>query len=148
MSTGPLPRFLYLLGHTEEQSLVIRAAEKGLVVSIGCGHPTVERIPERIRLLFDDPIYALIGGLHYPVHGGRVYWGLLNIQQIVSADRPPWNAINEDDVRRGIEEIREVDPQLVALSPHDSSDWSLERFREAFGDRYRDIRVGEEIRIA
>jgi len=147
VSTGPLPRFLYLLGYTEEQSLIIRVANKGLVIIIGCGHPTIERIIGRARVLFDDPVYAVIGGLHYPVHGGRVYVGPLNVQRIVGADRPPWHPINEQDVFRGIDAIREVNPKIVALSPHDSSDWSLNQFREAFGERYRDIKVGEEIFI-
>lgn len=31
--------------------------------------------------------------------------------------------------------------------PHDSSDWSLSQFRQAFADAYADIRVGREIVI-
>lgn len=38
-------------------------------------------------------------------------------------------------------------PTLVGLSAHDSCDWSVGRFRDAFGDNYRDIKVGREIII-
>lgn len=47
-----------------------------------------------------------------------------------------------------IQSIRERGPSLVALSGHDSSKWTLETFAQAFGDRYRTMRVGEEIVIA
>ena len=36
-------------------------------------------------------------------------------------------------------------PQLVALSPHDSCDWSIETFRRAFGTAYQEVQVGREI---
>ena len=38
-----------------------------------------------------------------------------------------------------------LDLGLVALSAHDSCDWTLDVFREALGDRYRTVKVGEEI---
>ncbi|MEW5959085.1 MAG: hypothetical protein AB1801_15240 [Chloroflexota bacterium] len=36
-------------------------------------------------------------------------------------------------------------PQLVALSPHDSCDWSLAAFRQTFGEAYQELLVGQEI---
>ena len=42
-----------------------------------------------------------------------------------------------------IQAIREIKPELVSLSAHDSSDWALERFKEAFPDQYVDLLVGE-----
>jgi hypothetical protein len=38
-----------------------------------------------------------------------------------------------------------VNPKYVALSPHDSSDWTLKQFRQALGDKYQDLKVGEPI---
>ena len=38
-----------------------------------------------------------------------------------------------------------LDLKLVALSAHDSCDWTLGMFREALGARYRTVLVGEEI---
>jgi 7,8-dihydropterin-6-yl-methyl-4-(beta-D-ribofuranosyl)aminobenzene 5'-phosphate synthase len=43
--------------------------------------------------------------------------------------------------------LREAKPSVVGISAHDSCDWSVGRFRDAFGDRYRDIVVGREILI-
>jgi hypothetical protein len=35
----------------------------------------------------------------------------------------------------------------VALSWHDSTPWTYDAFGHAFGDRYRTLRAGEELRI-
>jgi 7,8-dihydropterin-6-yl-methyl-4-(beta-D-ribofuranosyl)aminobenzene 5'-phosphate synthase len=146
-TTGPIPRNLYLMGYTLEQSLAVRVKGKGIVIIIGCGHPTVERIVERVKMLFDEPVYAIIGGLHFPVHGGRIMAGPVNVQGLVGTDRPPWQPIGEADVDRAIAAMKAANPTLVSLSPHDSSDWSLERFKAAFGDRYVDLKVGQPIQI-
>ncbi len=122
-SIGIIPRALYLMGLTREQSLAINLEGKGIVLIIGCGHQTTERIIERARLLFDEPIYAVVGGLHFPVHGGRAMAG------------------------PAIEALKKANPTIIALSPHDSSDWSLEQFKKAFGKAFLDLRVGKEIRL-
>jgi len=69
------------------------------------------------------------------------------MQNIVGTDKKPWHGIREADVHNAIEAIKELNPGLVALSPHDSSDWSLDRFRSAFGDVYQEVQVGLEITI-
>ena len=147
VSIGPIPRFLFLMGYTLEHSLAVNVEGKGIVLIIGCGHQTIERIIERAQALFDEPIYGIIGGLHFPVNGGRVMIGPFNIQRIVGSDNPPWRSISEQDVMDSIEALKKEDPRIVSLSTHDSSDWSVERFKEAFGDRYRDLKVGEKIVI-
>mgnify|MGYP006291304017 FL=1 len=146
-SIGPIPRFLFLMGYTLEHALAVNVAGKGIVLIIGCGHQTIERIIERAQALFTEPIHAVIGGLHYPVHGGRIKLGPINIQRIVGSDRPPWKGIREADVQSAINAIKRVSPAVVSLSPHDSSDWTIDQFRQAFGDRYVDLEVGKEIRI-
>lgn len=146
-SIGPIPRFLFLMGYTLEHALAVNVAGKGIALVIGCGHQTIERIIDRAQALFKEPIYAIIGGLHYPVNGGRIKLGPINIQRIVGSDRPPWRGIREADVKSAIAAINQVSPAIVSLSPHDSSDWTIEQFRQAFGDRYVDLQVGKEIRI-
>ncbi|MEA2014603.1 MAG: MBL fold metallo-hydrolase [Thermodesulfobacteriota bacterium] len=146
-SIGPIPRFLFLMGYTLEHSLAVNVEGKGIVLIIGCGHQTIEKIIERARCLFDEPIYGIIGGLHFPVNGGRIMAGPFNIQLIVGSDNPPWRGISEQDVMDSIEATKKEDPRIVSLSAHDSSDWSIDKFKEAFGDRYRDLKVGEEIVI-
>lgn len=146
-SIGVTPRALFLIGRTEEQSLAINVKGKGIVLIIGCGHQSIERIIERTKMLFNEPIFAIIGGLHLPVHGGRPIMGFINIQHIVGADRPPWKGVNEDDVRSAIDVIKKENPRIVSLSPHDSSDWSLKEFENAFGNEYTALQAGKEIRI-
>lgn len=146
-SIGVIPRFLFLLGYTAEQSLAINIEGKGIVLIVGCGHQTVERIIERAREIFDEPIYGVIGGLHFPVNGGRVIKGPLNIQHIVGSDNLPWKGLNEEDVYKAIQVLQKINPKLVALSAHDSSDWSLDQFKKAFPCEYVDLKVGKEILI-
>jgi 7,8-dihydropterin-6-yl-methyl-4-(beta-D-ribofuranosyl)aminobenzene 5'-phosphate synthase len=146
-SIGVIPRFLFLMGYTPENALAVNVDGKGIVLIIGCGHQTIERIIERAKQLFDEPIYAIIGGLHFPVTGGRIMIGPVNIQRVVGADRPPWRGLNKTDVESAIGAIKAVSPKIVALSAHDSCDWSIDRFRQAFGEAYMDLKVGREIRI-
>ncbi len=146
-SIGVIPRNLFLMGYTLENSLAINVENKGIVLIIGCGHQTIERIIERAKSLFDEPIYGIVGGLHYPVKEGRIMIGPLNLQNIVGSDRLPWNGIKENDVNNAINAIKKVDPQFVSLSPHDSSDWSIEKFRDSFKDKYQDLKVGKEMLI-
>lgn len=147
VSIGVIPRFLFLMGYTPENALAVNVAGKGIALIIGCGHQTIERIIERTQALFSEPIYAVIGGLHYPVNGGRIMLGPINIQRIVGSDKPPWTGIRESDVESAIAAIKKVSPKIVALSPHDSSDWSIDRFKQAFGDTYVELKVGEKITI-
>jgi 7,8-dihydropterin-6-yl-methyl-4-(beta-D-ribofuranosyl)aminobenzene 5'-phosphate synthase len=142
---GTIPRYLFLMGHVEEQALAVRLEGKGIVLILGCGHQTIQRVIERTKKLFDDPVYAVFGGLHLPVLK-RGHIGLLPIiQWIVGSDRPPWKGLSEKDVYEAIESLMAEDVQLVGLSPHDSSPWSINEFRKAFGERYVDIKAGKEI---
>ncbi|HQO02771.1 MAG TPA: MBL fold metallo-hydrolase, partial [Spirochaetota bacterium] len=145
--TGSIPRALYIMGYTEEQALAINVEGKGLVLIIGCGHQTVQRVIERAQVLFNLPIYGIIGGLHFPVHGGRIMAGPINLQAIVGSDRMPWNYINEKDVHDAIHAIKESGARLVSLSAHDSSDWAIGQFKDAFGPHYRELFVGETITV-
>lgn len=146
-STGPIPRYLFLMGYTSEQSLAVHVEGKGIVLLIGCGHPTVEKIIQRAKEVFNEPIYGVIGGLHYPVKGGRIMAGPINLQYLVASDQPPWKGLREKDVLDAIEFIKKENPQIVSLSPHDSSDWAIDLFKKSFGDKYRDLKVGEAIVI-
>ena len=137
-SLGPIPRQLFLLGWTPEQALAVNVAGKGIVLISGCGHPTVQRIVARAEMLFDEPVYGIIGGLHYPVTGR-------GITRIIGTGKWPWAPINRQDVEASIRYLQRRHPKVVALSPHDSCDWSLETFHQAFGGAYRAVLVGNEI---
>ncbi len=144
-SIGSIPRQLFFLGWTPEQSLAVNVEGKGIELVIGCGHSTLQRIVDRAEMLFDEPIYGVVGGLHYPVTASREVKFGLPLQRIFGTGKWPWDPISRQDVETAIAYLQRRRPQLVALSPHDSCDWSIEAFRSAFGAAYRDVRVGKEI---
>jgi 7,8-dihydropterin-6-yl-methyl-4-(beta-D-ribofuranosyl)aminobenzene 5'-phosphate synthase len=136
---------LYFWGFTEEQSLAVNVDGRGIVLIVGCGHHTVPRLLERARALFDEPIYGLIGGLHYPVMGGpKEVYGYAG-HKYVGTGKPPWEHITVEELNANIELLKGLNLRLVALSSHDSSDVSMRAFRDAFPDAYGNLRVGEPI---
>lgn len=146
-SIGSIPRHLFMVGKVYEQSLAIHVSGKGIVLIIGCGHQGIDTILERTSSLFKEPIYAIIGGFHYPIHGGKIMMGLLYVPYIVGADATPWNGSDECDVLSAIEIIKKSNVAIVALSPHDSSGWAFGKFKEHLGNRAVELKVGMEIKI-
>jgi 7,8-dihydropterin-6-yl-methyl-4-(beta-D-ribofuranosyl)aminobenzene 5'-phosphate synthase len=141
----PLPRMLFWLGPIAEQALVVNVRGRGLVVVTGCGHPEIERTLAAAEMVVDAPVHAVIGGLHLPVHAAGTP---LVPQAVLGNPNWPWRAISEQDARSVIERIQQRGPGLVALSGHDSTSWTIEEFGRAFGERYRTLRVGEEVVVA
>ena len=95
----------------------------------------------RSAQLFDEPLYGVIVGLHYPVPRGRWMMGGVDAQRWATCglDKGP----SAEDVQREIDLLAEKGPSWVSLSPHDSSDETIEAVRKTFGPRYHDLRVGE-----
>ena len=98
-------------------------------------------------MIFRKPIYAVIGGLHFPVNGGRIFVVPVTVQWLIGSDNHPWKGLGEDDVRKGIEAQKVVNPAVVSLSPHDSSDWSLKQLRKSFGNRFVELKAGREMNL-
>lgn len=146
-STGTIPNQLFFLGWTLEQSLALNVEGKGIVLVVGCGHQTLPRILQRAERLFEEPLFGLVGGLHYPVTAGRDKILGIPIERYVGTGKPPWRPVTMEEVQQNIALLKSKHPGLVALSAHDSCDASLAAFRDAFGQVYRDIRVGEPIVI-
>jgi len=128
-SSGPLARSLFFLGYTEEQALIARIKNKGLVVFTGCGHPTIEVILRMVKQLSNEPLYAVGGGLHFPVTGGRGDRAGIQIQTMLGTGKPPWHRITDDDLSQTINLINEAGVKQVFLSGHDSCDHSLDRMQ-------------------
>jgi 7,8-dihydropterin-6-yl-methyl-4-(beta-D-ribofuranosyl)aminobenzene 5'-phosphate synthase len=137
----PLPRMLFWLGPIAEQALVVNVRGRGLVLVTGCGHPEIERTLAAVEKVVDAPVHAVVGGLHLPVHAAGTS---LMPQAVFGNPNWPWRPISEDDARTVIRTIEQRGPALVALSGHDSTQWTIDAFGQAFGDRYRTLRVGEE----
>lgn len=144
-STGPLARAIWLMGPSYEHALLVNVRDKGLVMIVGCGHPSLERLLERAQALVDAPLYGVVGGLHFPVTASRAGKGA---QIILGNGKLPWQRITRRETREAAARLAALHPGLVALSAHDSCDWTLSVFREAFGERCQDIKVGREIVVA
>ncbi len=129
-SIGPLARSLFFFGWTEEQALLARIKNKGLAMFCGCGHPTIEVILRMVRHLSSEPIYAIGGGLHFPLTSGRGKYKGIQPQMIFGADRPPWRRVTDDDLTNTIHSINTAGPQKVFLSAHDTCDYALGRFQK------------------
>ena len=126
-STGPLARSLFMFGFTEEQALLARVKDKGLVVFTGCGHPTIEVVLEMVGRLSNEPLYAVGGGLHFPVTGGRGNRAGIQFQTMIGTGKPPWQRITDEDLSRTIAAINSAGPERVYLSGHDTCDYALDR---------------------
>ena len=105
-----------------EQVLAINVEGQGIVLIVGCGHPTIERIIARAEALFEQPVVGIVGGLHY-------------------------EGATSEEVQPHIKFLLDRQPTLIALSPHDSSLEALEAFESAFTDRYHTLQVGESIQF-
>jgi 7,8-dihydropterin-6-yl-methyl-4-(beta-D-ribofuranosyl)aminobenzene 5'-phosphate synthase len=123
----PLPRMLFWIGPVAEQALVVNVRGFGLVLLTGCGHPQIERILGVTEQALDVPLVP---------------------QAVLGSPKWPWQLIGERDVEHVLDEIDARGPRVVALSSHDSTPWTYGAFADRFGDRYRTLRAGEELRIA
>jgi len=144
-SSGPIMRAIWLTGAVLEQTLLVNVAGKGVVMIVGCGHPSLERLIERAQAVTGLPLYGVVGGLHFPVTASRVGKGR---QNIIGSGKLPWQRITRREAREAAGQLAALGLRLAALSAHDSCDWTLNLFAHALGGCYRTIRVGEELVIA
>lgn len=125
-----------------EQALAVNVKDKGIVVISGCGHQSIHKIVERTAVLFDEPLYGLLGGFHLPVEEGRnIGW----IYKYIVVDKLPWERLTVDDIYTNINLLKSKDIKLVGISAHDSCDKTISYFKKAFGEMYKEIVVGETI---
>jgi 7,8-dihydropterin-6-yl-methyl-4-(beta-D-ribofuranosyl)aminobenzene 5'-phosphate synthase len=147
VTTGTLPSYLFFAGWTSEQSLAINVTGKGIVLIVGCGHPTVPRLIDRVSQLFNEPIVGIVGGLHYPVTDSRIRVAGIPIQMVFGTGKAPWSFVTMEDVNRNIVVLQKLKLEIVALSSHDSCDESLDTFRKAVPSSFREIKVGKKLVI-
>ena len=143
-SIGPIRRQLFL-GRIDEQALAINVAGRGIVLVVGCGHQTLAKILQRYDQLFDEPLYGIVGDLHYPVPDGRLTVLGINLQRYLASGSGPWNPISEADLRADMALLKQRDLGVIGLGGHDTSDEVIDQFRNLFQKRYRSVRVGNAI---
>jgi len=141
-STGPLARILFLMGWLEEQVIVARLKDKGLVIFTGCGHPTIEVIVQMVKCLSDEPIYAIGGGLHFPITDSPLRKPGLKVQMIWGTGKPPWERITDDDLTRTIDNLNAINPKYLFLSAHDTCDYAIDRFKNELNSETTVLRAG------
>jgi 7,8-dihydropterin-6-yl-methyl-4-(beta-D-ribofuranosyl)aminobenzene 5'-phosphate synthase len=146
-TTGPLARSLFFLGLTEELSLVARLKGKGLVVFTGCGHPGIAVILEMVRRLSSEPLYAIGGGLHFPIRNGRGSRAGIQVQRVLGTGKPPWQQIDDRDLDAAIAVVNGMGPAKVYLSAHDSCDHALERMQRELAAETTILKAGATYRI-
>jgi 7,8-dihydropterin-6-yl-methyl-4-(beta-D-ribofuranosyl)aminobenzene 5'-phosphate synthase len=131
----------------EEQALVARVRDKGLVLITGCGHPTVELMLQMVRRLCDEPLYAIAGGIHFPVTQSRSRWHGIQLQMFLGTGKPPWQRISDDDLSRTITHINTVGPTRVLLSAHDTCDHALRRLSRELDAETTVLEAGATYRV-
>lgn len=146
-TTGPLARSLFFFGYTEEQALVAKVKGKGLFVFTGCGHPTLEVILEMTGKLSRDPVFAIGGGLHFPISDGRGNkWGI-RFQTIAGTGKPPWKQMTDRDLDLTLAAINDIGPNQLLLSGHDVCDHSLDRIKNETRSQTLVLEAGKTYRI-
>jgi len=145
---GTIPNQDFFMGPITEQALAVNVEGKGIVLIIGCGHQTLSKLLKRAAALFDEPLYGIVGGLHYPVTDSRSKMMGIKIQKYMGTGKVPWRPVTIDEVQENIALLKKRNPKLVGLSAHDSCDASIAAFRDAFSDDYKEVKVGQKIIIS
>jgi len=146
-STGPLARSLFFLGPVREQALLLRVRGKGLVIVTGCGHPGVELILEMARRLVPGPVYAIVGGLHFPLTSGRGRYPGFQAQMLFGTGRPPWRRLTDADQTDAIATLNRAGIRRALLSAHDTCDHALDRFSRELDAQVEVLRAGATWRL-
>ena len=145
-STGAIGRQL-TIGWIEEHSLVVNVRGLGGVLIVGCGHQPVPRLVERYDAAYSEPLYGIIGGVHFPVPEGRIKLGPLDVQRLLASGDGLLDPLTLEQVDRELAMLKQRKLGIIAVSGHDSSDEVITRVRTLFGEAHRYLRVGEEIVI-
>jgi len=132
------------LNNIAEQALAINVKDKGLVIISGCGHQSIEKIIQRTGILFDEAIYGMIGGFHFPMTETRnITW----IYKYFVVDKMPWEKLTDEDINYNIGLLQDKGIEFIGFSGHDSCDRSLGMFETAFGKGFTRIVVGQAISL-
>ena len=145
-STGAIGRQL-TIGWIEEHSMVVNVRGLGGVLIVGCGHQPVPRLVERYDAAYSEPLYGIIGGVHFPVPEGRIRLGPLDVQRLLASGDGLLDPLTMEQVDQELAMLKQRNLGIIAVSGHDSSDEVITRVRTLFGEAHRDLRVGEEIVI-
>jgi len=107
--------FIGKKGLEHEQALAVNVEGKGIVLIVGCGHQTLPKILARTEMLFDAPLYGIIGGLHYPVEGGPISIMGMSPYKHSGTGKVPWRHISREEVKENIELLKKRNPRIAPI---------------------------------
>lgn len=139
-STGPIQRKLFL-GRIDEQALVINVQDKGLALIVGCGHQTTDKLIQRVEESFDEPIFAIIGDLHFPIPEGRLSVFGLDAQRYLASGQGPLSPIGWQQIEAFAEWAAGNGVSLF-LGGHDTSDEVLDYLANREDIKMQQLAVG------
>lgn len=105
----------------KEHSMILKT-QQGLVIVTGCAHPGIVEITRKVKELFKDDIFLIIGGFH-----------------LVRDSEESINAI--------IDELKKMGVRYAAPC-HCSGDDARRLFKKAFGENYIEVGVGKTIDLS
>ena len=146
-TTGTIARQL-VAGWIEEHALVVNVRGLGGVIIVACGHQTVPNLLKRYDEAFEEPLFGVVGGLHFPVPEGRIKLGPIDVQRRLASGDGLFSPVTMEDADAQIALLEERGLGIVGISGHDSSDEVIAHVAEVFGDTFHPIRVGEAIFIS
>ena len=135
--TGPLPGWMFLLGDTPEQMLIVNLPE-GLLLVVGCGHPGVVAMARYAQTITGRPLYAVFGGVHALLDQSKPF-----AQRFFGAKNPPWHPVTPEDVGILAVGLSDLGVKKIYLSTHDSDDWAVSVIESVFEKDLMLLRVGE-----
>ncbi|MGP3779808.1 MBL fold metallo-hydrolase [Halanaerobium saccharolyticum] len=141
-ATGPLRANLFFSGPTEEQALVVNLKNKGAVVILGCGHPDLRTTLKMAEKITGENIYAVAGGLHLPLKNGRLQKAGFDFQRIVGTGLRPWKKLDDNYLNQKISVLKDFHVKKVFLSPHDSSNYSIDYLKKNLAAEVITIKSG------
>jgi 7,8-dihydropterin-6-yl-methyl-4-(beta-D-ribofuranosyl)aminobenzene 5'-phosphate synthase len=145
-TTGTIGRQLRV-GWIEEHALVVNVHGLGGILIVGCGHQPVPRLIERYDAAYTEPLYGIIGGVHFPVPEGRIPLGPLEVQRDLASGNGFFDPLTLDQVESELQMLKRRNLGIIAVSSHDSSDQVIARVKAIFGEAHRYLRVGEALVI-
>ena len=146
-STGVIPRQL-AIGWIEEHALVVNVRQLGAVMIVGCGHQTLPNLIKRYHQAYTEPLYGIVGGLHFPVPEGRINIGPINAQRRFASGEGLFRPLDIEQVEEQLSILKQLNLGVVGIGGHDSSDQVIALAKKQFGKAYRYVRVGEQIVIS
>jgi 7,8-dihydropterin-6-yl-methyl-4-(beta-D-ribofuranosyl)aminobenzene 5'-phosphate synthase len=100
-----------------------------------------------VKRLSNDPIYAIGGGLHFPITDSPLRKPGLKVQMILGTGKPPWKRLTDDDLDRTLNNLNIINPKYMFLSAHDTCDYAIDRFKNELKSETHVLKAGATYKL-